>query len=219
MTIAAEPRIVEATEEHVPFIAWVTLEAFRSHLEKGFWDFMFDDMDEAGKLHYLETLGATEQRHWAHFSIFLVAEVEGRPASAMCGYFAEELGESTLQLAGTEANEKTGRTKEQAAAGFGRAMSIMSVIPEHAPGAWIVENVATLPDFRRRGLSERLMGAILERGRAAGASIADISVFIGNDGAQRAYEKCGFEVVGEKLNAEFESVYKTPGVRTLRRAI
>jgi ribosomal protein S18 acetylase RimI-like enzyme len=219
MTIAAEPRIVEATREHVPFIAWVTLEAFRSHLPSGFWDFMFHDMDEAGKLRYLETLVSTGQRHWSHYSTFLVAEVEGRPVSAMCGYFAEDLGESTLQLAGAEANEKTGRTVEQSAAGFERARTIMNVLPAHVAGAWIVENVATLPDFRRRGLSERLMGAILERGRAKGASTADISVFIGNDGAQRAYEKCGFEVVGEKLDAEFETVYGTPGIRTLRRAI
>ncbi len=219
MTIAAEPRIVEATEEHIPFIALVTLEAFRSHLPRGFWDFMLHDMDEAGRLSYLETLVATEQRHWAHHSIFLVAEVENQPVSALCAYFEEELGGPTIRLAGMEANQKTGRTEEQAAAGFERAMSIMNVIPEHVAGAWIVENVATLPDFRRRGLSERLMGAMLERGRAAGASNADISVFIGNDGAQRGYEKCGFEVVAEKLDAEFESVYKTPGVRTLRRPV
>jgi RimJ/RimL family protein N-acetyltransferase len=49
--------------------------------------------------------------------------------------------------------------------------------------------------------------------------VSDVSVFIGNDGAQRAYEKCGFEVVGEKLAPEFEEVYKTPGTRTLRRLI
>ena len=210
---------MEATEEHIPFVGWVTLEAVRSHLEKGFWDCMLDDMDGAGKLRYLETLVATEQRHWAHYSTFLVAEVEGQPASALCAYREEELGGPTIRLAGIEANQKTGRTEEQAAAGFERAKSIMNVIPEHVPGVWIVENVATLPEFRRRGLSERLMGAILERGRAAGATTADISVFIGNDGAQRAYEKCGFEVVGEKLDAEFESVYKTPGTRTLRRPI
>ena len=151
MTIAAEPRIVQATREHVPFIAWVTLEAFRSHLPSGFWDFMLCDMDEAGKLRYLETLVATDQRHWSHYSTFLVAEMEGRPASAMCGYFEEELGGSALQLAGAEANEKSGRTQEQAAAGFERARSVMNVLPEHVPGAWIVENVATLPDFRRPG--------------------------------------------------------------------
>jgi len=219
MTIAAEPRIVEATEEHVPFIAWVALEAFRSHLPQGFWDFMLHDLDEAGKLRQLEALVATEQRHWSHYSTFLVAEVEGQPVSALCAYFEEELGGPTIRIAITQANEKTGRTEEQTAAGFGRAMSIMSVAPEHVPGAWIVENVATLPDFRRKGLSERLMSAILDRGRAAGATTADISVFIGNDGAQRGYEKCGFEVVGDKLDAEFEGVYKTPGVRTLRRSI
>ncbi len=219
MTIAAEPRIVEATREHVPFIAWVTLEAFRSHLPQGFWDFMLYDLDESGKLRYLEATVATEQRHWSHYSTFLVAEVEGRSASAMCGYFEEELGGPTIRLAGIEANEKFGRTEEQAAAGFERASSVMNVLPEHVAGAWIVENVATLPEFRRRGLCDLLMEAILERGRAGGASTADISVFIDNDGAQRAYEKCGFETVGEKLDAEFESIYKTPGVRTLRRTI
>ncbi len=41
----------------------------------------------------------------------------------------------------------------------------MKVIPEHAPGAWIVENVATLPEFRRRGLVDRLVEEMLERGR------------------------------------------------------
>ena len=95
----------------------------------------------------------------------------------------------------------------------------MNVIPEHVEGAWIVENVATLPEFRRRGLVDRLMAEIIERGRARGASTADISVFIGNDPAQRAYEKCGFEAIGEKRDAAFEAAYKTPGIRTLRRAI
>ncbi|HEU5320853.1 MAG TPA: GNAT family N-acetyltransferase, partial [Methylomirabilota bacterium] len=97
--------------------------------------------------------------------------------------------------------------------------SIMNVLPEHPPGAWIVENVATLPEFRRRGLVDRLMERMLERGRQRGASVADISVFIGNDPAQRAYEKHGFAAAAEKLDAGFESVYRTPGTRTLRRAL
>ena len=175
--------------------------------------------DEAYKLRYLEALVQTEQLHWVHHSTFIVAEVDGRPASALCGYFEHELGGPTLRAAGIEANRQTGRTEEQAAAGFERAKSIMSVPPDHIPGAWIVENVATLPEFRRRGLVDRLMGEILERGRSRGATVSDISVFIGNDPAQRAYEKCGFVTVAEKLDAEFESVYRTPGTRTLRRGI
>ena len=218
MTTETGVSIVEATPEHAPFIAWVGLTAFRSHLERGFWDFMLDG-DDAQKLRYLETLATTEQLHWAHYSTFIVAEVDGRPASALCGYIEEELGGPTLRMAAIEANQKTGRTEEEAAACFERAKSIMNVLPEHAPGAWIVENVATLPEFRRKGLCDRLMEEILERGRSRGATVSDISVFIGNDAAQRAYEKCGFAVVAEKRDPEFESVYRTPGTRTLRRSL
>ena len=218
MTTGTQLSIVEATPGHAPFLAWVTLTAFRSQLERGFWDFMLDG-DEAYKLRYLEGLAQTEQLHWVHYSTFLVAEVDGRPASALCGYIDEELGGPTLRAAGIEANEKTGRTEAEAAAGFERAKSIMNVLPEHPPGAWIVENVATLPEFRRRGLVDRLMEEILERGRSRGATVADISVFIGNDPAQCAYEKCGFVAVAEKLDPEFEAVYRTPGTRTLRRGL
>ncbi len=219
MTVETEVRIVQATPEHAPFIAWVTLTAFRSHLAKGLWDFMLEDEDEAAKLHYLELLATTEQLHWAHYMLFIVAQVNGTPAAALCGYFEEELAAAGFRTAQMEVNARTGRSEELASAGFERAMSVMNVIPEHVAGAWIVENVATLPEFRRRGLVDRLVREILERGRARGASTADISVFIGNDPAQRAYEKCGFEAIAEKHDGEFESVYKTPGTRTLRRAI
>ena len=218
MTTGTRLTIVEATPAHAPFLAWVTLTAFRSHLKRGFWDFMLDG-DEAYKLRYLEALAATEQLHWVHYSTFLVAEVNGRPTSALCGYFDEELGGPTLRLAGLEANEKTGRAEEEAIAGFERAKPIMNVLPEHPSRAWIVENVATLPEFRRRGLVDRLMERILERGRGRGATVADISVFIGNDPAQRAYEKHGFAAVAEKRHPEFEAEYRTPGIRTLRRAL
>jgi translation initiation factor 4G len=218
MTTDTRLTIVEATPQHAPFIAWVTLTAFRSQLERGFWDFMLDG-DEAYKLRYLEGLAQTQQLHWVHYSTFLVAEVDGRPASALCGYIDEELGGPTLRFAGIEANEKTGRTEEEAAAGFERAKSIMNVLPEHPPGAWIVENVATLPEFRRQGLVDRLMERMLARGRERGATTADISVFIGNDPAQRAYEKHGFAAVSAKRHPEFEAVYRTPGTRTLRRAL
>ncbi|MDO8615271.1 MAG: GNAT family N-acetyltransferase [Dehalococcoidia bacterium] len=210
--------IAEATPQHAPFIAWVTLTAFRSHLERGFWDFMLDG-DEAYKLRYLEALTTTEQLHWVHYSTFIVAEVAGRPVSAMGGYFGEELGGPALRMAGIEANQNTGRTEAEGAAGFERAKSIMNVIPEHLPGAWIVENVATVPEFRRRGLADLLMEEILELGCRRGATVSDISVFIGNDGAQRAYEKRGFAVIAERRNPEFESVYGTPGTRTLRRSL
>ena len=218
MQTATNARIVDAGPEQAAFIAWVMLISHRSHLARGFWDFIAGG-DEAEKLRYLEAMASTSERHWAHYSNFLVAEIEGKPVSALCGYFDEEMGGARLRLGILEVNARTGRTEEDDAAGWERAKSIMNVLPEHVPGAWIVEHVATLPEFRRRGLVDRLLAEILERGRRRGATVADISVLIGNDAAQRAYEKCGFRVIAEKLDPEFEAAYKTPGIRTLRRSL
>jgi ribosomal protein S18 acetylase RimI-like enzyme len=87
---------------------------------------------------------------------------------------------------------------------------------EHAPGSWITENVATKPEFRRLGLVDKLLAEMKERGRSKGATVADIGVFIGNDNAQRAYEKAGYRVAEEKLHPDFAAAYKCPGVRQLR---
>jgi translation initiation factor 4G len=192
--------------------------AHRSHLDKGLWDFVVGGTEE-DCLRYLETLAVTERAHWAHYSTFLVAEADGRPAAALCGYFEVEHGTEAIREGMAQANAVVGRTEEEHALGWGRAGSIINVAPEHAPAAWVVEHVATVPEFRRRGLVDRLLVRILDEGRMRGATVADIGVLIGNDPAQRAYEKAGFEVIGEKLDPEFEAVYKCPGIRTLSRAL
>ena len=211
-------KIVDAREEHIPFIAWVELAAARSHLERGTWDFYIDGT-EAECLRFLEALAATEGRHFAHYTNFLVAEVDGKPAAALSGYFEAEHGMGALSVGMEEANRLLGRSTEEHAAGWQRAGSIVQCAPEHVSAAWIVEWVATLPEFRRRGLVDSLLAEILERGRRRGAAIADIGVYIGNDPAQRAYEKAGFAVVSEKRHPEFEAVYACPGIRLLRRSI
>jgi translation initiation factor 4G len=211
-------RIVEAREDHVPFIAWVQLAAARSHLERGLWD-LYMDAPEAETLHFIETLAATGAHHFAHYTNFLVAEVGGTPAAALSGYFAEEDGTPAFVAGIAEANAKLGRSDEENEAGWRRAGSITLCALEHVPRAWIVEWVATAPEFRRRGLIDRLLAEILERGRGRGASTADIGVLIGNDPAQRAYEKAGFVVVQEGRHAAFEAAYGCPGLRLLRRAI
>ena len=209
-------KIVDARPEHAPFIAWVMLTAFRSHLERGFWDFMRPGTDEE-LLRYLEALTTTKAPHWAHLPLFIVAEVDGEPAAALSGYFEVEHGGTRLRDGMAEADAATGQTPDPEA--IGRALTILNVAPEHAPGAWIIEDVATRPAFRRRGLVDTLMQEIMERGRKRGVTVSDVAVFIGNDSAQRAYEKAGYVVVEEKTHPEFEAVYKTPGVRTLRRAL
>lgn len=220
MTTATEIRIVPATREHIPFVAWVVLTASRSHLERSLYDFTIGD-DEAEVLRYLEVLADTDIVHWAHYhySLFLVAEVDGVPVSGLCGFSDSEYPVESLIAGGAEANWKFGRSPEEVAAGWQKAGSIANLTQTHEPGTWVVEHVATKPDFRRRGLLERLMQEMLERGRQHGATVADIGVLIGNDPAQRAYEKCGFAVIEEKRDAAFEAAYGCPGARLLRRTI
>jgi translation initiation factor 4G len=211
-------KIVDARPDHAPFIAWVMLAAARSHLDRGFWDLLVGD-DEARTLRFLEALASTPQSHFAHHSLFLVAEVEGQPAAALCGYFDEEHAPATLASGMPAAMQAIGMSEDEFAAGMQAAGSFARVMPAHVERAWIVEHVATAPGFRRRGLVDRLLDAMLERGRQRGATVADIGVLIGNDPAQRAYEKAGFAVVDELLDAEFEAAYACPGIRALSRPI
>jgi ribosomal protein S18 acetylase RimI-like enzyme len=218
MTTATDVRTVQATREHIPFVAWVVMAANRSHLPKGMWDFNIGGSEE-DVLRYLEALADTEELHWAHYSLFKVAEVDGVPAAGMCGFFENELGPASMMAGAAEVNQKMGRSVEDIAAGWERSKAIMGIIMEHEPRAWVVEHVATKPEFRRRGLVDRLVHETLDTGRERGAKTADIGVLIGNDPAQRAYEKCGFEVVIEKRDAGFERVYGSPGARMMRRGI
>jgi translation initiation factor 4G len=199
----------------VPLIAWVQLTAFRSHLPKGLWDFFVGGREE-DTLRFLEAFATTQTRHWGSYQGFIIAEVDGTPAAAMTGYFEAE---SSLQEGIAEACRTIGMTQDDINEGWTRAGTIALVATEHAPGSWITENVATKPEFRRRGLVDRLLAEMMDRGRAKGATIGDVGVFIGNDNAQRAYEKVGYEVVEEKTHPGFEAVYKCPGVRQLRREL
>jgi translation initiation factor 4G len=194
------------------------LTAFRSHLERGLWD-LFVGGSEQDCLRFLEALAVTETRHWGHHANFTVAEIGEEPASALCGYFEAECGGDVFMRGVTEASRHLGRTPKDDEAGWARTGSIALVAQQHEEGAWIVENVATRPEFRRQGLVDRLLEMILDKGRARGASVAEIGVLIGNDPAQQAYEKAGFEVVDERCHPEFEAAYRCPGIRLLRRAL
>jgi translation initiation factor 4G len=211
-------RVIPAGPRHASFLAWASLAAARSHLPRGFWDF-FIDGEEGDRLRYLETLATTAKAHLFHFSTFLIAEVDGRPAAALCGYFEEELGVAAFTAVADEVDARLGRTPADAKAGLARAAAFFAVAPEHTPRAWIIENVATLPEFRRRGLTGPLLEAILARGAALGAERCELGMLIGNDPAERAYESAGFTFAGEKRSQEFEAAWGSPGIRLLARSL
>ena len=213
-----EPKIRAAELRDVPFIAWVELQAARSHLARGFWDIWLQ-RPEHECLGFLEHLAQAPTRSWFHYSAFMVAEIDGRPASAMCGYDDKESPGELSFAASLEANRMSGWSDAEFQAITDRITPVLTCISEPAPGAWIIENVATRPEFRRRGLADILLKTMLDIGRSKGYHTGQISVMIGNTPAQRAYEKAGFKVVDEKRHPDFEKVVGEPGMRRMLRDI
>lgn len=71
-------------------------------------------------------------------------------------------------------------------------------------GYWLIvdeAHIGTLavhPDWRRRGLGEKLLAALLRQARDLGAGVALLEVRAGNLAAQNLYRKYGFEAVGRR---------------------
>lgn len=207
-------RLRAATEEDVDFISWVILTASRSHLPRGIWEYMYDFTEDEA-LAYIKKASTTDVVHFMHWSLFTIAEVDGTPASAMSGFDPDTNGMGAYMSVVPQLSE--GITFDE---GFTRRATLFSnAVPGYESGRWIVENVATRPEFRRRGLVEMLLEHEFDRGRSAGFPVTQILVFLGNEAARKAYLKAGYEYETEKRDAELEADFGTAGVERLVRAL
>ena len=68
-----------------------------------------------------------------------------------------------------------------------------------------VTNIAVHPALRRRGLARRLLGAILEDGRARHLRSVTLEVRPTNDEARTLYESFGFRVVGRRRGYYYDT--------------
>lgn len=196
------------------FLAHIMLLAARSHLERGFWDIALN-VPEAACLQCLTSLALTTTPSWAHYSKFFVAEVDGAPAAALCAYDPRQAGMPLLMQAMGEVAQQAGWGAAESTALWERFAPIATCLSDEVEDAWIIENVATLAPYRRRGLTHALLTHALAEGKRQGYRLAQISVLIGNTPAQQAYEKVGFHVQDEKRHPSFAAVVGEPGMRRL----
>lgn len=153
-----------------------------------------------------------------HVSQFLVAEVDGRPAAALCAVPAAGTG-SAAWRAIEEVALATGLTASELNAIRQRGTYSHACWVQGGEGDWMIEHVATDPAHRGRGLVQALIAHALDKGRAAGFARATISFLIGNEPAERAYAKAGFVLADEKRDPAFEAIIGAPGFRMFARAI
>jgi ribosomal protein S18 acetylase RimI-like enzyme len=207
-----------AIRDDAEFLAWVMLAASRAHLRRGVWDLIIG-ADEAGCLDYLRRLAVAEPRSLCHYQSFLVAQVDGQPAAALCGFDMRGGGWATVAAAMANVQRDLGWTEADLSASHQRAGPAWSCFLPEAGADWGIESVATRPEFQRRGLAKALVDEIVREGAGRGCKIAQITTFIGNEAACSVYEKSGFKVSDEKRCAEFASVVGAPGFVRLLRAL
>jgi ribosomal protein S18 acetylase RimI-like enzyme len=212
-----DPVIRCALPQDSGFIARNILAAQRGHLPRGWFDIALD-RPEAECVAFVEQIATAQSQSWWHTSQFIIAEIEGKPAAALC----------TMPAAGTiaaaraaieEVADKTGLNGAELAVIFRRGAYAAGCWVQGGDGDWLIEHVATLPAHRGRGLVQALLDHALAAGKAAGFKRASISFLIGNEAAERCYAKAGFAFADEKRDQAFEALTGAPGFRRFERAI
>jgi ribosomal protein S18 acetylase RimI-like enzyme len=164
------------------------LAASRSQLDRGIWEYLYG-YDEATALAFLRQVAVTDEVHLFHHSLFLVAEVDGESAAAMCGYDRPTQGFPVLGVAMPAVFAVVPPTIDDAEMARRSDILLGGFPPDPVENPWTVENVATKPGFRRLGLVDELLRAQLDRGRERGYDHAQISVFPERAGATRLRER------------------------------
>jgi ribosomal protein S18 acetylase RimI-like enzyme len=205
-----------ARDNDAAFLGWVILVAARGHLACGWFDMVLQ-REESFCLEFCRRLVAAPARSWWHWSLFTMAEMDGVPVSALCGFGDESVyGASSAAIAA--ACKALGVSEEEHAQYWPRGKFILSCTTGE-DGAWTIENVATSPAYRGRGLVQALLEHEFARAHAEGYARAQISFFIGNEPAERAYRRAGFVFAEEATSPEFEAALGVPGLRRLVRDI
>lgn len=191
------------------FLAWAVVESARSHLARGFWDLWIPDDDER-RLAFVEKLLLAERASLWHWTLFHIAEIDGEPAATLSGCDPTQLVIPDAAVGEVMAASNWGEA--EGAAAVARATPFFGCMHDAAPRAWIVESVATLPAARGRGLAAALVEHVLALGRRRGHELAQLNLMIGNEAAQRVYERAGFAITDEKRDPALEDAIGCPGV-------
>jgi translation initiation factor 4G len=206
-----------ARRSDVPFLAEVVLLASRSHLPRGLWEIALPD--DQLRRRFLEQLLVTGPASWCHWTKFLLAEVDGTPAAALSGYAEDEPDMVAEDAAIQQAFGTIGLCEAEQARAFEAIGPFLTCLMPPIGTPWIVEWVATLAPYRRRGLVDRLLREMLDEGRRRGRGRAQIMVIAGNVTAQRAYERVGFVLHEARYTPAFEGLMGARGLHRLSQRL
>jgi|tagenome__1003787_1003787.scaffolds.fasta_scaffold20968733_4 ribosomal protein S18 acetylase RimI-like enzyme len=209
--------IRSARPDDADFVARTILSAQRGYRARGWFDVALG-WPEAQCLDFMARVATARAVSMWHVSQFLVAEIDGKPAAALCALPAAGTGPAAWRAI-EEVAVATGLGASELEAIRQRGAYTRACWVQGGEGDWMLEHVATDPAYRGRGLVQALIAHALDKGLAAGFTRATISFLIGNDPAERAYAKAGFIFADEKRDPAFAALIGAPGFRMFVRAI
>jgi len=199
------------------FLAWVVLTSSRGHLERGWFDIALNK-SESQCLEFLHALTTAAIPSRWHYSRFLVAETEDCAVAALCAFRTADAYQYSLSALAQTADMLGLPPAEQALIWQrGAYLSHCTMRPDD--DSLMIESIATLPKFRRRGYTTALLERAMEEGRAAGRAQAEMAVLIGNEPAERGYLNAGFRCAGELRHPAFAAICGAAGQRRLLKAL
>ena len=158
-----------ARKEDAPLIAKAVAMAFGDECVKALCG---DDY-----LNVLEDIAKSEDSQYS-FKNALIAEVDGLPAGAICGYDGGELSKlkaRTLEMV----KEHTGLEAQ--------------VEKETQAGEFYIDSLGILPEYRGQGLGSKLLTAMCDHANKNGHSLVGLLVDYNNPKAEALYKKLGFK--------------------------
>ncbi|MGZ4034200.1 MAG: GNAT family N-acetyltransferase [Bacteroidia bacterium] len=133
--------------------------------------------------------------HGLTYKTFIVAEYNGQKAAAACGYIEGEFGSSNHLMTGAL---MTGFGIERVMEGYEKNRKYKDVQINKTLNTLQIDSVATLPEFRGKGLFKMIFDEHCRIARSKKCEKLEIQVWAGNEGAISTYTKLGCEISNEK---------------------
>ena len=137
------PEIRAGRADDADFIARTILMAQRGPRPLGWFDIALAQ-DEPKVLDFLGKLAVAKPRSWYHVSQFLIAEVDGKPAAALCAMPSRETRD-TMRSALEEVALAAGLSDADLAAIFTRGNYARGCWIQGGEDDWLIEHVASHP--------------------------------------------------------------------------
>ena len=197
------------------FLARSILMAGRAHVAKGIWEVILG-LPEEQCIRFLQNIALTGPPHLFHYSSYLIAQTPDKVMTGSLGGYNPKLrGYQALQQAIPAVYKKLQLPIEISRAANERAARIMSCLPKEIDNAWVVDSVATLPEYRGRSIAEKLLHHVLAEGKRQGHKLSQVNMYIGNQPALHLYQKIGYTIFEEKRDKYFEENIGSPGMLSL----